>query len=259
MIEVKSIDVSPINKSSFAISWKFEPTIEKLSDYRFSLEKSEAPHDGYEFLANINPASNYYIDDDIAIFKLWKSYYVRLKIESLDGADASYSRFGTVEHPPNLEALELIRRTDITLKNPRYGNGIECSIFLRKEGGQRCQECFDALKRRSTKSNCVNCYGTTYDGGFFKAVKAFVNFSVDAKSMGVADIGSNTRSANRVMLSNYPKIKPGDVIIDMRLNRVWSVTEIQQIERRRHVIKQIATCEEEERTSVLLELLKRGD
>ncbi len=257
MLEIKKLEVSPISKSEFAISWDYEPMIESLSDYEITIEKSEAPHDGYDFLAKANPRERYFIDSDVAIFKFWKNYYVRLKIKNLVNSEVAYSSFATVEHPPNLEAIELIRRTKLSLENARYGNGVLCSVYIRKESGQRCRECFDEIKRRSTKSNCINCFGTSYDGGFYLPINAHINFSPDAKSMGIIDSGNAVNSANRAMMGNYPKLKPGDLVADARLNRIWQVGDTNQIERKRHLIKQIATLTEEDRTSVVYELLKR--
>lgn len=256
MLEIKRLEVSPISKRDFAISWDYEPTIELFSDYELTLEKSEAPHDGYSFLARVSPAERYYIDNEIAIFKFWKCYFVRIKIFNIKTSEIAYSQPATVEHPPNLEAIELIRRTKISLENPRYGNGIECQVFIRKESGQRCRECFDEIKRRSTKSNCINCYGTTYDGGYYKPIKTYINFSPDSKSMGVSDSGNMSQSANRAMTGNYPKIKPGDLVIDARLSRIWQVIDISQIERKRHLIKQFMTLNEEEKTSISYELIR---
>lgn len=257
MIEVKSIQILPINKSAFSISWEFEPTIELFSDYSFALEKSEAPHDGFELLASIDPKRQSYIDDDVRIFKLWENYYIRLRVTHKATQESAVSKSYTVEHPPNLEALELIRRTNISLSNARLGNGVACLAFIRKQGGQRCVECFDAIKRRSTKTNCINCFGTTYDGGFYEPIKIYVNFSPDAKTLGIADHGSTTQSQNTAITSNFPILKAGDALIDARLNRVWVILSVRNIERRRHIIKQILSLSEEERTSVLLDLLNR--
>lgn len=257
MLELKSLKITPITKKAFSISWEFEPTIEKFSDFNFILEKSEAPHDGFEALAKIDPSNKSYIDDDIQIFKLWKNYYVRMKIVENASSKIYYSRSFTVEHQPNLEALELIRRTKISLENERLGNGVPCLIYIRKEGGQRCVECFDPIKRRSTKTNCINCYGTTYDGGFYTPITAYLNFTVDTKAMGIADHGNITQASNNALACNYPIFKSGDAIIDPRLNRVWTVISVKNIERRRHIVKQILNLNEEERTSILFELLAR--
>jgi len=259
-IEVKALTVLPLSRSQFAISWEFEPTISSFADFEFALEKSEAPHDGFEFLAKVTPKERYYVDSNVAIFKLWKSYYVRMRITHRASGETWHSESVMTEHPPSIEALELIRRTKITLENPRFGNGVQCKIWLRKEGGQRCVECYDPIKKRSTKTNCVNCYGTTYDGGYYKAVDVFVNFSVDVKSMGITDSGNMVNSANRAMIGNFPILKPGDVVADTRLNRMWVLAaDVTNIERRRHIIKQIVTLKEEERTSVLFELLRRKE
>lgn len=259
-IIVKSLNVLPLSRSEFAISWEFEPTISSFADFDFVLEKSNAPHDGFELLARISPKEKHYIDNNVAIFKLWKNYYVRMRITDKSSGESYFSDCATTEHPPSIEALELIRRTKITLENPKFGNGVPCKVWLRKEGGQRCVECYDSIKKRSTKTNCINCYGTTYDGGYYKAVTVYMNFSVDIKSMGVSDTGNIINSANRVMTGNFPILKPGDVVADPRLNRVWVIVgDINNVERRRHIIKQIATLKEEERTSVLFELLKREE
>jgi hypothetical protein len=258
-IEIKSILVTPISRDAFAISWDFEPMLRRFSEFDCFLEKSEAPHDGFETISKINPEERYYVDSDIRIFKLWKKYYVRLKIVDKTSNEVSYSKTGTVEHPPSVEALELIRRTHITLRNRRYGNGVPCLVFIRKEGGQRCFECFDPIKKRSTKSNCVACYGTTYDQGFYSPIESFVGFGVDVKAMGISDIGNMVQSGNRAIMSNHPIVKPGDIVIDSRLNRIWSIQDVQNVERRRHVVKQILTLSEEERTSVLFELMRRVD
>lgn len=255
-LEVSKIEVIPLNKGTIAISWEFAPTLDTLNNYKVTLEKSESPIDGFEEIATIDASVKIYLDKNIKIFRFWKNYFVRIKIINKTTGETTYTDAYTIEYPPNIEALELIRRTKITLENKRFGNGVECEVFIRKTGGPRCQECYDALKKRSIKSNCENCYGTSYDGGYYKPIKTYINFSPDQKNLMVSDIGNISTSVHTAMLSNYPILKPGDLIVDRRLARIWTAEKISTVERRRHLIKQYVALKEEEKTSIVYKLLE---
>jgi len=249
-IEVRSIRATPLDRKHVLVAWEFAPTLERFSDYEIWLEKSNAPHDGFERVTALTDKTGSYIDEE-RVFKFWKQYFVRINIKSKNDDYEFISDAYGIEYPPNVEAMELIRRTKVTLENNRYGNGIECNVFLKKTGGQRCVECFDHLKGRVTKSQCDNCYGTGYTGGFYIPIKAYINFSVDRKVSQIADVGRMGRSENHAIMGGYPVLRPGDVIHDARLHRVWVIVTVENIERRRHLIKQKIHLDEQERTHVL--------
>jgi len=173
-----------------------------------------------------------------------------MKIAATDGTSEYYTPVTLMAYPPDVDALEFIRRLKITLGNKRYGVGVPCYVFLRKHGGQTCKECYDPLKRRVIKSQCSTCYTVGYEGGFYDPIATYIALTPDQKQVMLTDRGSESVSAHNAYTSHYPMLSSGDLVYDARMLRLWIVGAVSTVERRRHVVKQNLMLEEVDRTSV---------
>lgn len=253
-LELKTLELYPKSRRSMLITWEFAPTVLSFADYDIYLERSESPDEGYVRLTKITPSFNSYTDEDFRLFRFWKDAYVRVSIAPKDGSDAYYSEATRIAYPPDVEALEFIRRLEITLGNYKYGTGMSCLAFLRMHGGQSCSECYDPLKRRVIKSHCSTCYTVGYEGGFYNPIPLHVAFSPDQKQVAITDRGRESVSRHNAYTTPYPILNSGDLIYDPRMMRLWTVQAISQVEKRRHPVKQNLTLEEVDKSSVFYQM-----
>lgn len=253
-IELKTLELHPNGRKSMLITWEFAPTIEAFSDYIITLERSESPEAGYSKLTTVSESANSYVDTDIRLFRFWKDTYVRMHIVAKNGSKDYYTTPTLMAYPPDVEALEFIRRLKITLENRKYGVGVPCHVFLRKHGGQTCPECYDPLKRRVIKSHCRTCFSVGYVDGFYDAIPMHVAFTPDQKRVMLTDRGSESVSAHNSYAAHSPVLNPGDLVYDARMGRLWNVAAVSTVERRRHVVKQNLMLEEVDKTSAYYQM-----
>lgn len=253
-LELKKLELHPKSRRSMLITWEFAPTLLPFAEYDIYIERSESPEEGYTRLTKVAPSFNSYTDEDFRIFRHWKDTYVRLHIVPKDGSAEYYTETTRIAYAPDVEALEFIRRLELTLGNKKYGVGMSCMAFLRKHGGQRCAECYDPLKKRVIKSHCSTCYTVGYEGGFYSPIPLHVAFSPDQKQVAITDRGPESVSKHNAYTIPYPILNSGDLIYDARMLRLWSVESISQVERRRHPVKQNLALEEVDKSSAFYQM-----
>ena len=124
--------------------------------------------------------------EGVNLYSNWREFYYQVRIVS--GADSSeYQEFGSTPHrqvlegkapggvvmeaPPDIYAMESIRRFDLTM---REFAGRRVLALVQKTWGQRCTNCWDELKRRRKKSECLTCFDSGIAGGYFSPMETWV-------------------------------------------------------------------------------------
>lgn len=254
MIKISKILVQPVNTDKILVRWEYAPTLENFSEYTFELQRSNSPESGFQTVFKFQDAIQFL--DDLNFRRLWKNIYYRVVVtHTQTGKTATSSEYG-FDYEPNLEALEIIRRNDILLKNRRHGVGLPVAVFIRKREGVRC-ECWDSEKKRVRVSNCDDCFQTGYYHGFYDPIIAWGNFTPDSKASLVEQPGEREPNDNKVFFSNYPILLPRDVVIDVTLMRAWMIDGVDTSARRGHLLHQLVTMSLLDRNHVLYKLIER--
>lgn len=147
---------------------------------------------------------------------------------------------------PDLLALEIVRQFRVL---HRRVTGQLCGIFSIKDFGPRCGSCWNAVQKRNTNSNCKRCFGTGFHGGYFAQVNAFVDFNPTQESVQITQFGEWQRNDTLVWITNFPPVKPKDLIVDP-LNRRWRVINRRPIDRLGFVVQQFLQLREIQRVDV---------
>jgi hypothetical protein len=113
--------------------------------------------------------------------------------------------------------------------------GEPCLIYNRRRGGIPCPECFDPIQKKRSISNCSRCYGTNWVGGFYDPIDAYVDFNPNPKNALITQFGETQENMTRVIIANYPIVFPGDIIRELRTNRLWRVGQKVNIAEKRRV------------------------
>ena len=66
--------------------------------------------------------------------------------------------------------------------------GVLMDLYVRKTEGERCKSCFDSI-RSSSDPDCLNCFGTTYEGGFEPMVSLYVRQKPATQNLEITSHG----------------------------------------------------------------------
>jgi len=243
MIELRNIEVTPFLPSGYTgpnvflrVTWEVAPTSDDLDLYEITVWRSTSPDD--DFIQVSAPFFNSYdyIDYDVNLYSKTREYYYKVRTRNVDTGKTVEIGPARLEDIPDILVLEIIRRNNLLLKN--MGVGIPCAIMIRKTFGQKCGFCYDAIKHRATRSDCADCYGTTYAGGYFEQINALVNFNPNPKLVNITVLGEIQPGETGAWMSNYPELNPGDLIVEPT-NKRWRVAAMDSTRKQRHLCHQI--------------------
>jgi len=247
MIQVANINVSTLSRESLTITWTIVNTTENLDNYTLSIHRSMGQSGPYQPITKEFLASSAYqfVDTSVNLFSKNREYYYRIRalntttseslfygstdpVEVLKGENP---RGAYLESPPDIQAIEAIRRNDLLL---REYIGRKVLFLKRKDTGTRCTKCWDAVKRRRTQSNCLSCYDTGVTGGYYSAQETYCAKSPESNTSALTPIFELQPGDLVLTFSSFPRVFPRDLVIadDKRYRvlgvrkaeKLWSVT-----------------------------------
>lgn len=247
MIAISNINVSTLSRESLTISWGVQNTTEDLDNYNLSVYRSLGQSGPYEKVSiDFLPTESYqFVDTSVNLYSKHREYYYRIRVLNTVTNESIF--FGSekpelvlkgespkgafLENLPDLEALEAIRRNDLLL---RSYIGRKVLFLKRKDTGARCTNCWDNIKRRRTRSDCVTCYNTGVIGGYHYAQESYAAKSPENITSALTAVFELQPSDVVLTLSSFPRIVPRDLIIAdnkryrvlgvKRSEKLWSLT-----------------------------------
>ena len=116
--------------------------------------------------------------------------------------------FGEGRH---LIGQEIVRRHGVLLK--RF-IGKFVAVFLRKNSGLRCTQCYDLLEQRIVESDCTLCYGTSFKGGYSSPIFTYAYMKDPERTLDISELGERKREiSNNFWTLPQPALNPGDMIV----------------------------------------------
>jgi hypothetical protein len=152
-----------------------------------------------------------------------------------------------IEKRLQLVQNSVIRRAMIALQ---HFTGIELAVLKRKHFGTRCTECYDAASGHVLTSNCLNCYGTGWDGGYYPSFVTLGKVTDNATSTVLETQGITELRRARIEMLNFPRLEYEDVLAELDTGRRWEINDIEQPSLRRRRVLQFCTCTELAPTSI---------
>ena len=254
-MDIDNIKILPVSEDKLHISWKFKQTVENFQEYSFILERSEDPDSGFESVFHFNHDVEYI--DSVVFKKLWRNLYYRIKICHIPTGEVKYSKSFTLSTAPDLEALEIVRRTNIMLKNRRHGIGTPIAVFKQKTVGPKCLVCWDFNKQKVRSSTCDACFKTGIEGGFYDPIITWANLTPPQKMVQLPQWGEMEPHEARVFFSNEPKLNPKDLIYIPEDMTFMQIERVETSARRGYILHQIVSASYIERSSIIYELLNK--
>lgn len=252
MITATILSILPISSDKICVSWEFSKSVEDFRDYIFTLERSESPESGFESVLKFGHITE--AVDSVRFKKIWRDLSYRIKSVNTSTGEAKYSDVATMSSAPNLEALEIVRRADILLKNRRHGTGVPVAVFKHKNIGPSC-ECWDENKQRLRTSNCPYCYGGRIEGGYYSPIITWANTSPPTKLVQIPQWGEMEPNEARIFFNNYPGLNPKDLIFSPASMTFFTVEKIETTTRREYILHQIVSASGLDRSHIVYRLL----
>lgn len=254
MITVSYIKVIPESIDSLKVSWMFKQTPEDFRDYTFTLERSEDPETGFLPIFNFNHAMDFI--DTFPNRKIWRNLYYRVTSKNIKTGETFSSQSFPLSVEPDLEAIEIVRRNDILLKNRRHGTGSPVAVFRLKTFGPKCNVCWDFNKQKVRTSSCDVCYKTGIEGGYYAPIITWANLNPPQKMIQLPQWGEMEGNEQRFFFNNNPALNPKDLIFVPSSLIFYQVERVETSTRREYILHQIVAASGIERTSIVYNLLK---
>ena len=247
--------VEILSPGKYRISWEYPVTVEDISIYKYTLYRSTGGGtDTGEPVTSFNHL-RYYVDEN-NIKKVWADLYYRIEVENTVTKEVDKGRWCLMSTAPDLEAMEIVRRNNILLSNPRRGIGVPVAVFKLKTIGPHCPDCWDFNKQKIRSSNCDSCYKTGIVGGYYEPVISWANLTPPAKQVQIPQWGEMEANEIRIFMSNDPVVNPKDLIYVQSRNCFYSVEQVETTTRRDFILHQLVAASGIERSSIVYNLLK---
>lgn len=184
------------------------------------------------------------IDRNPPTWRFWQPLHYTIRATGDSTAEA---RVSAQEPPGDTMALAAADQLRMFLRSPEVGR--KCYHLPRKQFGDRCSECWDAIRQRKITDRCETCFGTGFLAGYGTPEEVFISLRVDKQLIEQAGFTQHQESSSACWLTNHPDLSQDDLIVEPE-NRRWRVIQVKDIEKRRTTFRQIALLDEIERDQV---------
>lgn len=235
LIQIDKVNVRSFSLNFLTVDWRIKPTNRPISDFSFTVLRSQSQEDT-DFRVIQEDITGFTFHDPNSSQKArWRQWYYKVRAVEVSSKTFTESPTASNQEKPDRIGLSIIRRNELAL---RRFVGVKCFILQERTFGQRCNNCWDNIKQRRKLSNCTICFDTGFLGGFFEPIPALVNLSPSAKQVQKMNFGELTPNQTPAWMSNFPELKPRDILIEEHDGKRWRVSNMVPTRKRRAIIHQ---------------------
>lgn len=238
MITITKLYARSFDLDRMDLFWELEDFKGNILQYDFYVLRSEVEFGEYETLAGPFQDEYHFRDIKPQLLNRMRRFFYKIKV--VDRLTNETKEFGPTgnQAEPDLIALEINRQEDMLM---REFVGRRCWVFPIRTFGAKCI-CFDPTLGRRTKTNCINCYGTGYLGGFHKPVECFIQFDPNPAQNRLTPQMEQHPDVATARLISYPQIGLKDIIVETE-NIRWRAIKVTSTQRLRSVVHQEIVCD----------------
>lgn len=241
-VDIEAPDV--VDDYEFKIYWSFDP----VSDFETIKDSG-----GNDIVIDgaIGPLSYTHDHEQYNFNK--DRYYKILSIEKLNPGNTIFSE--TVYIGMYKDGFHnVMKYNEETLYSTYHGE--PCKIMKRKSTGTRCPDCWSDTRRQRIISHCDTCNGTGLVDGYYDAITVQMSLDSDPKKADSQKEWENIFDTKRGRISNYPLVRPKDIVVNCDDAKRYVVTNVQttklprlstdvnNLSRQNYVLSQLLTLEE---------------
>lgn len=239
--------------SRILVEWELQETKQNLENLRFYVDRAEGSTEWVQLNAEpIMPDDLYqYVDYNVNLYDLQKRYDYRIRAVELRNGQPFQTFTSPIENCTDAK-LDLVGQyvVDEHMYEYRYVQGVPIFIYKKRHDGMYCTECWDEVLKRVTKSNCKTCFGTGKMDGYYPPIEGWAELSVRQEVAAVGQQGVVQPDKVQLSFTNYPIIRIGDLIREIRPNYFWRVNSVVMPEKNRTEMLQQAQMSAVNRSDV---------
>lgn len=234
LAEIEIVTITPDGTQAYNLQWNVVPSSAGAGPFNFSVLRSGSPNG--PFTVTASGLGNVYTYHDTTPLLVGNDKVVYYQIISGPFSSRVVSSLMTLPRAKFLIWRKIINDEKVMLAK---GNGIPIVVFKRRHWGVRCTKCYDAKTSRILVKNCLDCFGTAFEGGYFAPLPTLGKL---APSSPGTDFTTDTsvpevETAN-MFLHPYPLVRRGDLIVEPATNIRWEVVSEQPTELLRNPVHQ---------------------
>jgi hypothetical protein len=223
-MKITEVDVSAISPGDLKISWTIAQAAAPRSRYEYSILFSESSEGPFEMVGGPLVDLYEWIDRGRPRHRWAQGYYQVRAHDNLSG-DEIVSDSARLEHKPDLEALQISRTF---ARNLAAGMGTPVHFLIKRTSGVACTACVDDLLGRSKSSDCNTCFRTGFEGGFLSPIAGHCDLNPSQKILRMTAIQALASNQTTAWTSGYPLLKPGDLVVEQKIDKRWRVEQVPQ-------------------------------
>lgn len=223
------------------VSWSIKPNVQNMSAVKFFVYRGESPLDlaPLDRLGISGQDSLFeFVDHTANLLDLQKTYVYQVRAIEYDTSGNIRQEFHswTFEVSGVEDKVSLYIISEHTFLYRHTAAGIPVFIFKKRMDGITCPECWDEVLLRSTKSNCLSCAGTGKLQGYYTPIEGWMSISYAPVDSSVQQTGTTQTAQARFDFTNYPIVRPGDIIVEAKTNNFWRIMPPVQFPHRNGVL-----------------------
>lgn len=240
MIEIGALKVQSFVLDELAIFWQVEiDPEENILDFEMFVLRSESPEGEFEVVSPGLFDTFSFVDLDVCTRSKWRKFYYKIKAVFTPSGAETFSDVKNSFIPTeiNLIGLEIARRNREVLLAEFVG--VPCTLFVKRTFGPRCPDCWDFLKKQVRRSNCESCFRVGRANGYYTPIfPVLFQLNPHGQSIDHSNLGELEPAQTNAWTSNFPLLKPGDVIVEPG-NRRWRISAVSTTEQFRVPVRQM--------------------
>lgn len=232
-LRLDNIVVAQQNSTAQLIGWRFFAVGVSGENARVAIYRSYVENDGFELIDRIAASRGWYRDDTVVLTDRYQLPFYKLVVEDLNGNTREYGPI-RVKGETTVIARSLTQNTNLYLGLA----GVPVLIYQKKfDLSERCTVCWDIDLQKSTLSNCPECLGTGFVGGFYTPILTLAALGVEVKANM---LGSRTTQDTQIegSMSNYPVLRPADILYVVDRGHRYRIEQVTPVEMHQSLIKQ---------------------
>ena len=239
------VTVYPAFSREILVEWELEDEAQvDPGPYFFTVERSASPEGPWDCLTP-KPLVDamHFVDKLTPLLSKENFLFYRVTATLPSGktiVSPAKDLFRNLERPQWLVWREITRKEILRLKK---FVGIRAAVLKKKRFGEPCEECTDPVTGTVTDSQCRECFGTRYQGGFYPPIEAWIESSPVPDAKGLGGHGWMTEDyVGQLRMVSYPLVSREDIVVELESNRRFRVLQIDPIELRTVPVVQLVSA-----------------
>jgi hypothetical protein len=243
--------------SATSLVWYPDPT---WVSPRYDVYRSESPEGPWVKLTNVAIPDTQYSDATTKLASKYQHDYYVVQVWQ-GGVSRGFS--APITHENVLSPWHFKRKQEINRREwiilSRF-NGVESIVLKRVQHGKygyRCSRCWDDVRKLILDDFCPVCYGTTWQGGYYKGIRTLLNYDSVVEADAPTDEGRVEPATLQAWTIAYPNLSANDLVIHVPDRRVYRVDVVQNTVLQTVTVRQICRLVQLPPTCVEYLLLER--